>query len=53
MKKTLHILKEILHLVRKEKLMFLLPLLLMLALLAFFAYQLGPTVIVSFIYAGL
>ncbi|MFA5137964.1 MAG: hypothetical protein WC728_01935 [Elusimicrobiota bacterium] len=53
MKKTWHIIKETLYLVRKEKLMFLLPLLLVLALLAFFAYQLGPTVIVSFIYAGL
>jgi hypothetical protein len=53
MKKTLHILRETIHLIRKEKLMFLLPLLVALAVLAFFVYQLGPTVIVSFIYAGL
>ena len=53
MRKLRFILRETLHLIRKEKLAFLAPILLVLALLAFFAYQLGPTVFISFIYAGL
>jgi len=53
MKKLRLVLREMLHLIWKEKLLFLLPILVALALLAFFVYQLGPAVIVSFIYAGL
>jgi len=53
MKSFLYILKETWHLVRKHKFYFLLPILTALALLTFLAYQVGPAVAVSFIYAGL
>ena len=49
----LYILRETLHLVKKHKFYFLLPILIALALLAFLAYQVGPAVAISFIYAGL
>lgn len=50
--KLFYILREISYLIRKHKLYFLAPLFIMLALLAFLVYYIGPTVIVSFIYAG-
>ncbi len=39
-------------LIRKHKLSFMAPLLLILAFLAILVYYIGPAVIVSFIYAG-
>ena len=53
MKKILYILKEMLYMIRKEKLFFLLPIFIALALLAFLIYQIGPAIVVTFIYAGI
>jgi len=50
--KFFYILKEMFHLVRKEKLFFLIPIFLILTLLAFLVFYIGPTIIISFIYAG-
>jgi len=50
--KLLYILKELWYLIKKEKLMFLMPILVVLAIMAFLVYQLGPTLVISFIYAG-
>jgi hypothetical protein len=52
LRKVRHILKESAYLVRRHKLYFLAPIIFTLALLAFFVYQIGPAIIVSFIYAG-
>jgi hypothetical protein len=53
MKKIAYILKEMFYLIRKYKLYFLAPLLIALVLLAFLAFYLGPSVVISFIYAGI
>jgi len=53
MKKIAHIFKEMFYLIRKYKLYFLSPLLLILVLLASLVFYLGPSVIISFIYAGI
>lgn len=53
MRKTLFILKECRELVRRHKLYFLMPLLFALAVLSFLVFQIGPSLIVAFIYAGL
>jgi|GEM_PF-675438 len=50
--KFFYILQEMFHLVRKEKLFFLIPIFLILTLLAFLVFYIGPTIIISFIYAG-
>ncbi|MBU1863450.1 MAG: hypothetical protein KKH94_07315 [Candidatus Omnitrophica bacterium] len=50
--KLFYILKEMLYLIQQHKLYFLLPLLLILAFLAFITYYLGPAAITLFIYAG-
>jgi hypothetical protein len=47
-----YILKELFFVVRRHKLYFLTPIFVILALLAFLVYYIGPTIIVSFIYAG-
>jgi len=52
MKKVMYILKEMFYLIRKHKLYFLTPIFIILALLAFFVYHVGPAAVVSFIYAG-
>jgi len=52
MKKIIYIIKQMLILIRKHKLSFLAPLLIILAILAILVYYIGPAVIVSFIYAG-
>lgn len=52
MKKITYIFKQMLILIKKHKLSFLAPLLLILAFLAILVYYIGPAVIVSFIYAG-
>lgn len=53
MKKILYILKEMFYMVRRHKLYFLMPVFIMLALLAFLVFYIGPSVIISFIYAGI
>ncbi|MHB9154872.1 MAG: hypothetical protein ACYC5N_04160 [Endomicrobiales bacterium] len=50
--KSRYIFKELFFMIRTHKLYFLAPLFIMLALLAFLVYYIGPTIIVSFIYAG-
>ena len=52
MKKVWYILKELGFLIRKEKLFFLAPIFIILALLAFLVYTIGPATILTFIYAG-
>ena len=52
MKKIAYLFKETLYLVKKHKMYFLLPILLVLAILAVLAYQLGPGIVTVFIYAG-
>jgi hypothetical protein len=52
MKKILYILKEMFYLIKSHKLYLLCPILIILAILAFLVYYIGPAVIVSFIYAG-
>jgi len=53
MKKTRYIIKEMIYMVKKEKLFFIMPILISLALIAFLCYHIGPAIIVSFIYAGI
>ena len=52
MKKIKLIVKEAFYLVVKHKLLFLLPFLILLAILTILVIELGPGVVVSFIYAG-
>ncbi len=53
MKKLWHISKEMFYLVRKHKLYFLAPVFLLFLILALLVFYIGPSVIVSFIYAGI
>jgi ABC-type transport system involved in cytochrome c biogenesis permease component len=53
MKKMMLMIRESLSLVRKHKIYFLLPLLLFLAVLTLLAFQVGPGIAISFIYAGI
>ncbi len=50
--KVAFIVREMVFMIRKHKLFLLSPILLMLAFLAFLVYYIGPSVIISFIYAG-
>lgn len=50
--KVTYIFKELFHMIKKHKFYFFAPLFIMLAILAFFVYYIGPSIIVSFIYAG-
>ncbi|MBT4277570.1 hypothetical protein HOD96_02365 [Candidatus Falkowbacteria bacterium] len=52
MQKVIYILKELFGLIKAHKLYILTPILVMLALISFLVYYIGPTVIISFIYAG-
>lgn len=45
-------LREMWGLVREQRLWFLAPVLLTLVLLSLLVYQVGPTVVITFIYAG-
>ncbi|MCK9595252.1 MAG: hypothetical protein PHH68_06515 [Candidatus Omnitrophica bacterium] len=47
-----YILKEMFYMIKKNKMYFIAPLLIILALLAFLVYYIGPPVIIAFIYAG-
>lgn len=52
MKKLALIVKEIFYMIRRHKIYFLAPIFIILAILAFFVWYVGPYVIVSLIYAG-
>jgi hypothetical protein len=52
LKKVPFIIVEIAKMSRKHKMYFLLPVCVLLAILALVAFYIGPSVIVSFIYAG-
>jgi len=52
MKKIFFIFKEMKFMIRKHKFYIITPILIILAILAFLIYYIGPAVIVSFIYAG-
>jgi hypothetical protein len=52
MRKIIFILKEILVLMRENKTYVLAPIFIALAILSFLVYYIGPTAIVTFIYAG-
>ena len=51
-RKVGYIFKEMFYMVKRHKVLFLLPLLILLAILAIFIIYIGPTVITTFIYAG-
>jgi len=53
MNKAAYFLKETFHLIREHKIYFLAPILIILLLLALIVFYVGPSVIVSFIYAGI
>ncbi len=53
MRKLMMIMKGAFHLIRRNKVWFLMPILLGLALLAFLVYTLGPVAMVTFLYAGI
>lgn len=52
MKKVLFILRETMVLVKENKAYVLAPIFVMLALISFLVFYIGPTAIVTFIYAG-
>lgn len=52
MNKIKLVVKEAFYLIKRHKLLFLLPFLILLAILTILAIELGPAVVVSFIYAG-
>lgn len=53
MNKIGYIFKEMGYMIKKEKMLFIAPLLILLAVIAFLAYHIGPAVVISFIYAGI
>jgi hypothetical protein len=53
LRKILYILRESLYLVRRERLWVLGAVFVLLAVVAFFVYQVTPITVVSFIYAGI
>ncbi len=53
MKKIAYIIKEVFYLVKRHKLAYLLPIFIVLTLLAFLVYYIGPAVVTSFIYSGI
>ena len=53
MRKIWYIFKEMMFLIRRHKLYFIAPLLIVLLVLVVLALYVGPTAIVTFIYAGL
>ena len=52
-KKLTYILMEMLSLISKHKLYFISPVLIVLAILALLVYYIGPTAIITFLYAGI
>lgn len=53
MRKLLYILREVFRLIRQERLYSLTFVLVVLAVVAFFVYQVTPVAVVTFIYAGI
>ncbi len=53
MNKIQYVLKEMFYLIKKHKLAFLLPIFIVLILLVFLAYYVGPAAVTTFIYAGI
>jgi hypothetical protein len=53
MKKIVYLFKEAAYLIKEHRFYFIAPLLIMIVILALLAYYAGPTVILSFIYAGI
>lgn len=53
MKKLWYILREMARMAWRNKLFFLLPILISLAVLAFLVYSLGPIAFISMLYAGI
>jgi hypothetical protein len=53
MRKLVMILREAFRLIKRNKVWFLAPILIGLALLAFLVYTLGPVAMVTFLYAGI
>ncbi len=53
MEKMMLLIRESVKLVLKHKFYFLLPLLIWLAVLSLLAFQIGPGIVISFIYAGI
>lgn len=51
--KVSYIFKEMFYMIKRQKLYFLIPIFVILALLAFLVWYIGPAVIISFIYAGI
>ena len=52
-KKAAYIIKEMWFMIKRHKFYFLAPILIILATLAILVYYIGPTAIVSFLYAGI
>ena len=52
MNRIRYIFKEMLYLVKKHRLAFLLPIFIVLVLLTLLAYYVGPAVVTMFVYAG-
>ena len=52
MKKLIFIMREIWSLIKGHKIYILAPVMLALAIISFLVYYVGPSVIVTFIYAG-
>ena len=53
MRKIAYLLKEMIFMIKRHKLYFLAPILIILAILALLVYYIGPAAVVSFIYAGI
>ncbi|MDD2715282.1 MAG: hypothetical protein PHW04_05245 [Candidatus Wallbacteria bacterium] len=53
MGKFFYIFRETIYMIKKHKLYFISPILILFALLAVLIYTIGPTAVLSFIYAGL
>lgn len=53
MRRLWFITKEMLHLIRAHKMYFIAPILISLVILTLLAFYLGPTAVLTFIYAGL
>ena len=53
MLKIVYVSKEMFYLIKKHKIYFLAPILILLLLLTAIVFYIGPSVIISFIYAGI
>jgi len=53
MKKIRYISREMFYLIKKHKLYFISPILIIFIVLAVLAFYIGPSIVISFFYAGL